>query len=79
MKQIGTALPLSVDGKSEQWMFCAENSEPGIPVFVSEGFPFYFWKFVHNALIHPLLAFPWSPRWIETMHDWTARRCWGAG
>lgn len=41
---------------------------------------FYFWKFVHNALIHPLLSFPWEgPRWLENAHDWTALRCKGAG
>jgi hypothetical protein len=41
---------------------------------------FYFWKFVHNAVIHPLLAFPWSgPRWLERVHDWTGARCKGAG
>lgn len=40
----------------------------------------YFWKFVHNAIIHPLLAFPWrGPRWLERAHDWTADRCRGAG
>lgn len=41
---------------------------------------FYFWKFVHNALIHPLLAFPWEgPQWLLDAHDWTAERCKGAG
>lgn len=41
---------------------------------------FCFWKFVHNALIHPLLAFPWEgPRWLLKAHDWTAQKCKGAG
>jgi hypothetical protein len=39
----------------------------------------YFWKFVHNMLIHPLLAFPWEPRWAQVAHDWTAKRCEGGG
>jgi hypothetical protein len=38
----------------------------------------YFWKFVHNLLIHPLLAFPWEPKWAQRAHDWTAQRCKGA-
>lgn len=40
---------------------------------------FYLWKFVHNALIHPLLAFPYEPKFLQRVHDWTAKRCWGAG
>jgi len=41
---------------------------------------FFFWKFVHNAVIHPLLAFPWEgPGWLLRAHDWTADRCKGAG
>lgn len=41
---------------------------------------FYFWKFVHNAIIHPLMAFPWDgPDWLNKFHDWTAEKCWGAG
>lgn len=41
---------------------------------------FYLWKFVHNAIIHPLLAFPWEgPQWLLRAHDWTAIRCPGAG
>jgi hypothetical protein len=39
----------------------------------------YFWKFVHNLLIHPLLAFPWEPKWAQRAHDWTAQRCKGGG
>jgi len=39
----------------------------------------YFWKFVHNALIHPLLAFPWEPRWAQRADDWTSKRCPGGG
>lgn len=46
---------------------------------------FYFWKFVHNAVIHPLLALPVEEsRWrlgrlVLRAHDWTAKKCWGAG
>jgi hypothetical protein len=43
------------------------------------GVRYYFWKFVHNALIHPLLAFPWEPKWAQQAHDWTAKRCPGGG
>lgn len=39
----------------------------------------FFWKFVHNFLIHPLLAFPWEPRWAQRAHDWTSKRCVGGG
>lgn len=39
----------------------------------------YFWKFVHNLLIHPLLALPWEPKWAQRAHDWTAQRCGGGG
>lgn len=41
---------------------------------------FYLWKFVHNALVHPLMCGPWrEPRWLNHLHDWTAQRCKGAG
>jgi hypothetical protein len=41
---------------------------------------FYFWKFVHNAVIHPLMSGPWEePEWLNEIHDWTAKKCWGAG
>ena len=40
---------------------------------------FAWWRFVHNAVIHPLLAFPWAPKWAERAHDWTAQRIPGAG
>ena len=33
-----------------------------------------FWRFVHNAVIHPLMAFPWEPKWLGRLHDWTAER-----
>lgn len=39
----------------------------------------YFWKFVHNLVIHPLLALPWEPRIVQRAHDWTAKRCVGGG
>ncbi len=40
---------------------------------------FYFWKFVHNAIIHPLLSLPYEPRCLQRAHDWTGERCKGAG
>lgn len=40
---------------------------------------FAFWRFVHNALVHPMLAFPWAPKWAERAHDWTADKIPGAG
>jgi hypothetical protein len=39
----------------------------------------YWWKFVHNLIIHPFLALPWEPKWAQRAHDWTARRCFGGG
>lgn len=39
----------------------------------------YAWKFVHNLLIHPFLAWPYEPRWAQRAHDWTAKRCLGGG
>lgn len=39
----------------------------------------YWWKFVHNLLIHPFLAFPWDPKWALRAHDWTGKRCIGGG
>jgi len=39
----------------------------------------YWWKFVHNLLIHPFLAWPYEPRWAQRAHDWTAKRCPGGG
>jgi len=26
------------------------------------GASWFFWKFIHNALIHPCLSLPWEPR-----------------
>lgn len=40
---------------------------------------FLFFKFVHNALIHPLLSLPWEPKWAQRAHDWTAKQCPSAG
>lgn len=46
---------------------------------------FYFWKFVHNAIIHPMLSLPireenWRlGRMVLRWHDWTAKKCYGAG
>jgi hypothetical protein len=38
---------------------------------------FAFWNFVHNAIIHPPMAFPWIPRWLQVAHDWTADQAYG--
>lgn len=35
---------------------------------------FYLFKFIHNALVHPLMAWPWEPQWVTRLHDCTARR-----
>jgi hypothetical protein len=50
-----------------------EPEEPARPL------SWYFWKFVHNMLIHPLLALPWEPKWAQDAHDWTAKHCPGGG
>jgi len=34
----------------------------------------YLWKFVHNAVVHPLMAFPWEFAWVIKAHDWTASK-----
>jgi hypothetical protein len=39
----------------------------------------YFWKFVHNTIIHPILGLPWDIEWANRAHDWTAERCYGGG
>lgn len=39
----------------------------------------YFWKFIHNGVVHPFLALPWEPKWAQRAHDWTAQRCKGGG
>lgn len=36
--QIGTALPM-LDHSGARWMFCAEGSESGIPIFIKGGVP----------------------------------------
>lgn len=46
---------------------------------VTRNAAWYFWKLVHNLLIHPWLAFPWEPKWAQRAHDWTALRCRGGG
>lgn len=46
---------------------------------IVRGPSWYAWKFVHNLLIHPFLAFPYEPRWAQRAHDWTAKRCIGGG
>lgn len=42
---------------------------------IKQKWKWYFWKFVHNFLIHPLLAFPLKFKWVQRAHDWTAERC----
>lgn len=46
---------------------------------VERNIAWYWWKFVHNLLVHPWLALPWEPRWAQRAHDWTAKRCLGGG
>jgi hypothetical protein len=55
------------------------TSKEGASTEMERDLSFYFWKFVHNGIIHPLLAFPYEPRWLQRAHDWTAKKCWGAG
>ena len=33
-----------------------------------------FWRIIHNAVAHPLLAF--EGEWAERFHDWTAEKAW---
>lgn len=47
--------------------------------YTDRGLRFCFWMFVHNAIIHPLIALPWQPNFLLRAHDWTAKRCVGAG
>lgn len=49
------------------------------PLVTSHSFTWHFWKFIHNTLIHPFLGFPYEPRWLQQVHDWTAKRCPGGG
>lgn len=49
------------------------------PPALERNLSWFFWKLVHNALVHPLLCLPWEPRWAQRAHDWTARRCIGGG
>ncbi|HUD85012.1 MAG TPA: hypothetical protein VMR17_01110 [Xanthobacteraceae bacterium] len=74
--------PFCGSSRDDGWQNC--NAQPGDPcarmnepVRVDRGSSWYFWKFVHNALIHPLLALPWEPAWAQRAHDWTALRCPG--
>lgn len=46
---------------------------------VARDFSWYFWKFVHNMIIHPLLAFPYESKMVQGWHDWTSQRCSGGG
>ncbi len=63
----------------------AETDQAALEIVVGlkmygEQWAFWFWKFVHNALVHPLMAWPWDePEWLNRLHDWTAKKCWGAG
>jgi hypothetical protein len=37
---------------------------------------YYFWRFVHNALIHPLIGILGERRWVNFLHDWSGKK-WG--
>jgi len=35
---------------------------------------YYFWRFVHNALVHPLIGvFGWNYL-TELLHEWTGKK-----
>lgn len=46
---------------------------------------FYIFKFIHNAIVHPMLSLPineynwYIGRKILKLHDWTSKFCEGAG
>lgn len=46
---------------------------------LKKDYKFLFWMFIHNAVIHPMLAFPIQFKIIQYYHDWTAKKCWNAG
>ena len=35
----------------------------------------WFWSFIHNAVIHPVMAFSKS-KLVDKAHDWTAAAAW---
>ena len=35
-----------------------------------------FWRFVHNAVAHPLMALSFGARWSDRFHDWTYEQGW---
>lgn len=50
-----------------------------VDIEVKRDAAWYWWKFVHNLLIHPFLAWPYEPKWAQRAHDWTSLRCRGGG
>lgn len=45
-----------------------------------EQIAFAWWKWVHNFIVHPMMAWPGrEPEWLGRLHDWTGAKCWGAG
>jgi hypothetical protein len=34
----------------------------------------YFWRFIHNAIIHPLIGVFGERKWIQFLHDSTGER-----
>jgi len=57
-----------------------DDATPLTPEMVMKrNISWYFWKFIHNAIVHPLLSLPYEPLWVQRLHDWTAKRCWGGG
>jgi hypothetical protein len=43
---------------------------------MSKSVRFLFWKFVHNAVVHPLMGMPWEePAWLLYAHEKTAQLC----
>lgn len=35
-----------------------------------------FWKLIHNAIAHPIMAITDDSDWSIRFHNWTAKRAW---
>lgn len=62
-----------VERVEAQAKFACTLPEPYV-LFERLGVSRYFWRFIHNALVHPLMAWPWEPKWVRTLHDWAAEK-----
>jgi uncharacterized membrane protein YhaH (DUF805 family) len=36
----------------------------------------FWWGFLHNCVVHPVMFVCRYPQWAERIHDWTAKRAW---